>query len=313
MTYEEKILQVQRAIESHRAKFGPVFRLRAFPDGVFRVSVDDSYYSETYGVMLYTEVFSERKASWGSFAKGTPQELDAQALPMVTPVRVPIGTYRRERGPESGSVADVSEAERVVKDQTPSQYDDAKQTMGEHTPAVVEETPMANGTVNNTSPSAAEVEAARKAIMGATNKSPAKSKATPVAAPTPTPAVLTISADDLKAVIAAAVAEAVKGVQPKAKAPKPTKAEKAAAKKAKKAELRSARREASKARSNDALTACVAESGKTEDEVKAAWKLAHAHANPFNAKGPEAYKAAYNEKLTELIGCGRYVPKAVAA
>ena len=42
------------------------------------------------------------------------------------------------------------------------------------------------------------------------------------------------------------------------------------------------------------------------EEVDTAWKDAHVYAKAFNAEGPAAYKAAFDEKLMELIGCARW-------
>jgi hypothetical protein len=63
----------KKAVADSVARFPITFGLRAFPGDVFRVSPSSSYYSETYGVMLYTEVLRVNK--WMSFAKGTPDEL----------------------------------------------------------------------------------------------------------------------------------------------------------------------------------------------------------------------------------------------
>jgi hypothetical protein len=69
--------QRQEAIKTAAATFPATFGLRAFPDGLFRISLDASYYSDD-GVMLYTEV--QRDGAWLAFAKGTPEELRREVV-----------------------------------------------------------------------------------------------------------------------------------------------------------------------------------------------------------------------------------------
>ena len=62
----------QAILDETIRSFPRVFRLRAYPGEVFRISADSSYFSgET--LYLYTEV--QRGETWQSFAKGTIAEL----------------------------------------------------------------------------------------------------------------------------------------------------------------------------------------------------------------------------------------------
>jgi hypothetical protein len=65
------------AVAAAVALFPGEFGLRGFPGEVFRVSKSASYYSTTYGVLLYTERKCE-DGVWRDFAKGSPDELRAQ-------------------------------------------------------------------------------------------------------------------------------------------------------------------------------------------------------------------------------------------
>lgn len=70
MTWQQEQDTVKEVITSFPETFG----LRAFPGDVFRVSEGSSYYSQTYGVMVYTERKLE-DGRWVDFCKGTPGEL----------------------------------------------------------------------------------------------------------------------------------------------------------------------------------------------------------------------------------------------
>jgi hypothetical protein len=61
-------------------------------------------------------------------------------------------------------------------------------------------------------------------------------------------------------------------------------------------------KEKNKAKAAERLVKCVTESGKSETEVKAAFKVAHTYANADQTQ----YKARFDEKLVELIGVRKY-------
>lgn len=70
--HDEYLRRIQ-AVKDEAAKFPGEFGLRAFPGMTFRVSEAASYYSDSEGVMLYTEVKTEN--TWMAFCKGSPAEL----------------------------------------------------------------------------------------------------------------------------------------------------------------------------------------------------------------------------------------------
>jgi hypothetical protein len=61
-------------------------------------------------------------------------------------------------------------------------------------------------------------------------------------------------------------------------------------------------KEKSKVKAAERFAKCVAASGKSEAEVKAAFKVAHA----YGAQDQSQYTARYDEKLKELIGVTKY-------
>jgi hypothetical protein len=61
--------------------FPATFGLRAFPGKVFRINKGNSYVSEVYGVMLYTDIRND-DGSWSCFAKGSPDELRREVMPI---------------------------------------------------------------------------------------------------------------------------------------------------------------------------------------------------------------------------------------
>ena len=61
-------------------------------------------------------------------------------------------------------------------------------------------------------------------------------------------------------------------------------------------------KEKNKAKAAERFVKCVTESGKSETEVKAAFKVAHTYANADQTQ----YKARFDEKLVELIGVRKY-------
>lgn len=72
---DSKILAV---IATFPAKFG----LRAYPGQVFRISEQNSYVNDYGVVYLYTQVQGDFSGtvSWTDFAKGTPDELQAEIV-----------------------------------------------------------------------------------------------------------------------------------------------------------------------------------------------------------------------------------------
>ena len=65
------------AVSAAVARFPGTFQLRGYPGETFRVSRRASYYSDTYGILLYTERLCEDDV-WRDFAKGTESALTAQ-------------------------------------------------------------------------------------------------------------------------------------------------------------------------------------------------------------------------------------------
>lgn len=76
--HDEYLRRIQ-AVKDEAAKFPGEFGLRAFPGKTFRVSEAISYYSDSEGVMLYTEVKNGDR--WMSFCKGSPAELKREMVP----------------------------------------------------------------------------------------------------------------------------------------------------------------------------------------------------------------------------------------
>lgn len=74
LPYAEQAPAVKAAIATFQATFG----LRAFPGETFRIGASQSYYSDTYGIMLYTQ--RQDGDRWLDFAKGTPEELRRQIV-----------------------------------------------------------------------------------------------------------------------------------------------------------------------------------------------------------------------------------------
>ena len=112
---------------------------------------------------------------------------------------------------------------------------------------------------------------------------------------------VTLSKDELGAIVAAATKAAVAAVKGGAK--KKTSKKKTSTKK--KAAV--VQRRADQRDKNVAQKTAQAEGlGVSFEEVDTAWKDAHVYAKAFNAEGPAAYKAAFDEKLMELIGCTRW-------
>jgi hypothetical protein len=75
LSYEEQKSAVQVALDSFPIEFG----LRGFPGEKFRCSPSASYYSTSYGVMIYTQRYDHERG-WLDFAKGSPGELRAQIV-----------------------------------------------------------------------------------------------------------------------------------------------------------------------------------------------------------------------------------------
>lgn len=119
--------------------------------------------------------------------------------------------------------------------------------------------------------------------------------------------MVTMTKAELEALVKSASEAAVAAVASKGKKTN----EEKAAKKAAAAKERAAKKAAQKA-SNDAKKAAHAEfSGKTLDEVKAAWTEAHKYADQFQKEVPAAeravvYKTRFDEKLKELLGVVRF-------
>jgi hypothetical protein len=61
-------------------------------------------------------------------------------------------------------------------------------------------------------------------------------------------------------------------------------------------------KEKAKVKAAERFTKCLSDSGKSEAEVKAAFKVAHS----FAAQDQSKYKARFDEKLFELIGAKKY-------
>lgn len=79
LSWEQEKHAVDKAITDHRTKWGNQFGLKAYPDEVFEVSRDSSYFSSEWGVMLYTRRLCE-SGVWKDFIKGTPDELDKETI-----------------------------------------------------------------------------------------------------------------------------------------------------------------------------------------------------------------------------------------
>ena len=75
MTYQETLETVAAAAATFPAEFG----LRAFPGKRFRANAGNSYYSEEYGVLIYTDIL--RDGVWSAFCKGSPDELRREITP----------------------------------------------------------------------------------------------------------------------------------------------------------------------------------------------------------------------------------------
>jgi hypothetical protein len=72
-------LEEQKLIYQAIKKFPSEFRLKAYPGRWFSISAANSYISDIFGMMLYTEV-QLPDGSWAPFAKGSPQELEQQII-----------------------------------------------------------------------------------------------------------------------------------------------------------------------------------------------------------------------------------------
>ncbi len=66
-----------QAIRKEIAKFPAEFSLRAFPGEKFKI-VESQSYMEDGKILLY--VYGFRNGEWLAFAKGTPEELQAQIV-----------------------------------------------------------------------------------------------------------------------------------------------------------------------------------------------------------------------------------------
>lgn len=88
LTWAQEEALVNKAVADHKARWGAVFGLRAFPGEVFEVNRAASYFSSSYGVFLYTSRLTE--GGWADFAKGTPAELDRETIGFD---RNPDGTF----------------------------------------------------------------------------------------------------------------------------------------------------------------------------------------------------------------------------
>ena len=71
--------QQQAKLAEALAKFPGEFGLRAYPGKRFMVNEAASYFSEAYGVLLYTFVWNGK---WEAFAKGSPEELAREIVPL---------------------------------------------------------------------------------------------------------------------------------------------------------------------------------------------------------------------------------------
>ncbi len=66
-------------IEKVMSTFPKEFGLRNFPGQVFSISKSASYYSDAYGLLLYTAV-KNNDGSWSAFAKGTENEIRREVV-----------------------------------------------------------------------------------------------------------------------------------------------------------------------------------------------------------------------------------------
>jgi len=305
--------QVKEAVQAHKAKFGEVFGLRAFPGRVFSINPGNSFYSQGFGVQLYTDVLTEDE-EWKAFAKGSPAELNGQTVKLSTPEPGKLHEAVPE-AEETGQPAGVSEAATVDKAAVvgpdSSDYFDATGGSSESAPEEGEP-PMSEQSPSPVLPSAKEVESAKQAMANAQKNTPAKPAAKKTAktskktapAPAPQAETVTVTKDDLQNIVNAAVQAAVGAVKPGSKKASKKTAKKTAATKraANRAKARADRREQNRNRAAEALDAAVKASGKSEEEVKVAFRAAHEFAREDQAD----YKARYNAKLSELIGVVRY-------
>jgi hypothetical protein len=310
--WEEDNRKVAEAVAAHKARYGEVFGLRAFPGRKFSVNPSNSFYSQGFGIQLYTDVLTA-EGKWAAFAKGSPAELNGQTV-ILPPTPEEDSSEAEETGQPAG-VSEAPEAERAV-----AAVGSSSEVTEDHGGSSVSapeaetgETPMSEQTTNNQSPvlpSAKEVESAKQAMANAQKNTPAKpaAKATKKTSKKTAPAqpeTVTLSAADLKSIVDSAVQAAVGAVatKPAKKASKKTAKKTAASKRASnRAKARADRREQNRNRAAEALDAAVKSSGKSEEEVKAAFRAAHEFAREDQAD----YKARYNAKLSELIGVTRY-------
>jgi hypothetical protein len=75
MTYKEERTAVEEAIKLFPAKF----KLKAWPNDIFRISKNACFFSEGR-VMLYTARYNKELDQWQDFAKGTIHELQREVL-----------------------------------------------------------------------------------------------------------------------------------------------------------------------------------------------------------------------------------------
>ena len=68
-----------KQIDEVIAKFPEEFGLANFPGKKFRISRYDSYYSNDFGLQLYTHMLCE-DGKWRAFAKGTVAELQRELV-----------------------------------------------------------------------------------------------------------------------------------------------------------------------------------------------------------------------------------------
>lgn len=136
----------------------------------------------------------------------------------------------------------------------------------------------------------------------ATKPSKPSKPSKPAKATKPKASGATLTDDQVKQLLNAAFAKGQEAGRAESKSAKPAKATKGSKKKAAKKASKEDRRAQARERGQAALSAAVEASGKPEDDVKAAFKEAHA----FAAKDQSKYKARYNAKLKKLIGVTRY-------
>lgn len=76
MPYDESMVKLAAAIDLFPPKFG----LRAWPEDIFRISIQTSYINDNGQPTLYTEIYNKELDSWAAFAKGTVEEIGVQVV-----------------------------------------------------------------------------------------------------------------------------------------------------------------------------------------------------------------------------------------